>query len=526
MFIKKILFILIPLLFLSSCGMKEEAPKTDFISMYQAHVKDRIDSLRSLAKDIGYMESYKSAGSLRMLANIPMILSGSISTSYDAKVRGQDVEVSFMDPHASYETFLASGSVMAKEIAMITSGGDAFFRYQDLKNIGLIDDVVANIFEKYKNTWLSLKQDELEDSLSGSTEKDIRAYKLSQSISRMTLSDIEKYLVKYPLWKEQKDLGMSGSLHSYAVTLSKENIVAMVSEFTREATGKDIAPEALKDLETSLADLEMNAIVGLDPNDRKRIALDGTLLSGSGTPMRILFDGTTSSTLISLSASWNALNISNTKTETGYQSSAILVQDGEEMARVESTIKKDTAGVRSINIVFSAPAQGLSVTIENQENPDGTFVGKLNAGIGNVSWNGKIESQNGLRELHIAWAMIGSSLALDLIPGNDGMLRGPLLVKSGDAILTSANVWLTVTKEEFSLIVDVASPEDPKVRSRGEIRITGKRDPWSGTITIPKNTKKFKDFADEISALSPKEDPFTEMSLDTESPSSLEMPSK
>lgn len=72
------------------------------------------------------------------------------------------------------------------------------------------------------------------------------------------------------------------------------------------------------------------------------------------------------------------------------------------MARVESTIKKDTAGVRSINIVFSAPAQGLSVTIENQENPDGTFVGKLNAGIGNVSWNGKIESQNGLRELHIA----------------------------------------------------------------------------------------------------------------------------
>lgn len=40
-----------------------------------------------------------------------------------------------MNPKASYATFLASGSLMAKEIAMITSGGDAFFQYEDLKEI-------------------------------------------------------------------------------------------------------------------------------------------------------------------------------------------------------------------------------------------------------------------------------------------------------------------------------------------------------------------------------------------------------
>ncbi len=76
-------------------------------------------------------------------------------------------------------------------------------------------------------------------------------------------------------------------------------------------------------------------------------------------------------------------------------------------------------------------------------------------------------------------------------------------------------------------MVDVASPEDPKVRSRGEISIKADREPWSGKIIIPKDSKRFKDFADEISALSPKEDPFTEMPIDDSmTPSSIEIPSK
>lgn len=135
MFHKKIFLIILPLILLGSCGLKQEAPKTDFIGMYQSHIKDRISSLREIAKDIGYMESYKTNGSLRMLANIPMILSGALSSDYDAKVHGQDIEMNFLNPTASYQTFLASGSIMAKEIAMITSGGDAFFRYQELKEV-------------------------------------------------------------------------------------------------------------------------------------------------------------------------------------------------------------------------------------------------------------------------------------------------------------------------------------------------------------------------------------------------------
>ncbi len=535
MFHKKILLILLPLIFLGNCSLKPEVQKSDFVGMYQSHVKDRISSLRDIAKDMGYMESYTTNGTLRMLANIPMILSGALSTSYDAKVHSQDLEMTFMNPSASYETFLASGSVIAKEISMITSGGsDVFFRYQDLKEIWLMDQAIVTLFEKYNNTWLSLKESDMEDTLSGSTEEDIRAYRLSQTLSRMTLSDIEKYLLKYPLWKEQKDLGMSGSLHTFEVTLARENIVAMIWEFTREATN-DLTPEAKKDLEMSLADIQMTGTLTLDPSDMKRASFDGTMTFGSGsTPVRMILDETASTTLMSLSASGNALNIAYRKTETGYESSLALIQDGQEMARLEGTIKKDDKNVHTLNMTFYAPAQWLTVTLENRSNPDGTFDGKLNAGIGNMSWKGKLEPNKGISDLHVTWAMIGSSLSLDLTPAADGMLRGPMLVKSGDATLISADIGLIAKKEEFTLIVDVANPDDAKVKSHGEISITARRAPWSGTINIPKDTKKFKDFASEISALSPKEDPFIEQPFDTNSgistskswASPIEIPSK
>lgn len=89
-------------------------------------------------------------------------------------------------------------------------------------------------------------------SLSGASEEDIMADKLSRAMTKMTLSDIEGYLTKYPLWKEKKDLGMSGSLHNYEVEFARDNVIAFIEDFSREATGKDIDPEAKKELQSSL----------------------------------------------------------------------------------------------------------------------------------------------------------------------------------------------------------------------------------------------------------------------------------
>lgn len=137
MYSKKIFLFLLPLV--ASCSLIGKDVPTDFSGMYQAHVKAQMADIREFAKDIGYMESYTTEGAFRMMADIPMILSGAISTSYEAKVHGQDVDIKFLSPSMSYETILASGSIMAKEIALITKAGDTFLHYDDLKTFGLVE---------------------------------------------------------------------------------------------------------------------------------------------------------------------------------------------------------------------------------------------------------------------------------------------------------------------------------------------------------------------------------------------------
>lgn len=83
-------------------------------------------------------------------------------------------------------------------------------------------------------------------------------------------------------------------------------------------------------------------------------------------------------------------------------------------------------------------------------------------------------------------------------------------MKSGDTLLASADIGLKITREQLFLSVDVMSPENPTLRSRALIDITGNRKSWDGTIEIPKDVKKFQDFADELSALMPEEDMFVE----------------
>ena len=49
-------------------------------------------------------------------------------------------------------------------------------------------------------------------------------------------------------------------------------------------------------------------------------------------------------------------------------------------------------------------------------------------------------SNDGLAALKLTGAMMGSNLEMDLTPGSEGILRGPLTVKSGDTVVASAQV--------------------------------------------------------------------------------------
>jgi hypothetical protein len=216
------------------------------------------------------MESYKAEGSIAAMIDIPTILSGALSGGYSAKAHGQDIDLSVQNPALQYETILASGSLLAKQIDMISLGGDAFFRYDGLSTFGLLDEKSLGVIDQYKNIWLAISADEFDASLSGT--EDESAYKLSQALTRMTLSDIESYLTKYPLWKEEQNLGMSGDLMIYEVSLAKENLIAMMSAFTLEATGKDMTSEQKASLTQALDDIGVAGRVGFDPKDARHMS--------------------------------------------------------------------------------------------------------------------------------------------------------------------------------------------------------------------------------------------------------------
>ena len=100
------------------------------------------------------------------------------------------------------------------------------------------------------------------------------AEKISQAMTKMTLSDVEGYLLKYPLWKEKKNLGMSGGLQSYEVELARENVLAFIEDFSRKAMGKDIAPEAKKELQTSLEAIRIEGVLSFSPENAEFVEFD------------------------------------------------------------------------------------------------------------------------------------------------------------------------------------------------------------------------------------------------------------
>jgi len=104
----------------SSCGILGGKKSESFENSYTSYVTDRIANIREMGENLGLAGSYRESGELKMLVDIPAILSGALSTSYEGKVSGQDADIAFRNPELRYETLLGSGSLSAKEIAIIS----------------------------------------------------------------------------------------------------------------------------------------------------------------------------------------------------------------------------------------------------------------------------------------------------------------------------------------------------------------------------------------------------------------------
>jgi hypothetical protein len=184
-----------------------------------------------------------------------------------------------------YEMLLSSGSVRADEMSMITRGSESYIQYSGLSSIGMYDEKVRDILAKYEKSWLAITEMDMLSTLSGSTESEKLAFQLSQALSRMKLEDIEKYLSKYPIWRETKSLGTVDGLATYEVTLAKESIIAMTDAFAEESTGKRLDESARAGLQADLDGRNITGTIGYDPKDPKRARFRFDIPSSTGEKM-------------------------------------------------------------------------------------------------------------------------------------------------------------------------------------------------------------------------------------------------
>lgn len=152
-------------------------------------------------------------------------------------------------------------------------------------------------------------------SLSGASESDILIQKISESIMKLSLKDIESYMTKYPLWKETKDLGMIGDRQSYEVILHKENILALISTFVMESTGSGLIEADKKSIEDTLAQIDMKGRISYDTKDAHFALFDAiiTPLGGSGSTIEITMSESASGFSSKISRGTSEVQLTYTK---------------------------------------------------------------------------------------------------------------------------------------------------------------------------------------------------------------------
>jgi hypothetical protein len=94
-----------------------------------------------------------------------------------------------------------------------------------------------------------------------------------------------------------------------------------------------------------------------------------------------------------------------------------------EVAQIDVNIAFQGKKFTHLDAKLSSKEDGLTINLEHNVASDGSFTGNLDAGMGNITWNGKFSDAFSLESFHLKGAMIGASLNLDLTPGADGLLR-------------------------------------------------------------------------------------------------------
>jgi hypothetical protein len=489
---KKLLLVSSLVFVLSACGLKS----SDFTSMYNDHAHAQIVAIEEALKSLGLYQQEQSVGSIQAAVNVPIMMSGSMGMDIDAKVNGKDADISMKNLRLAYESMMGSGLLSFDTLGLISKNGDTYVFFDGLKDENILTDQIREVLKKYTKTWLSWTQSEMASSLS---EEERLANTILENLSKMTLSDIEWYIKKYPIWKQTGDLGMSGSLHMYSIDLDKVAVIELIAEVTEDLTNSGMTAEDRTTFQNALDQLTLTGTLGFDPKNARTAALYINL-SESGSEVGILDIQTSESkTQIRLTSTAEGSEVvfGLEKNGTRNEMNLTLSQWGVEMGKVTGYI--DRTGDTLKELALDVTAQGVSVGLKHTVETDGKFKGSLALPVGSLTWEGA------MTEKKLTWLTVKGtapmwSVSMELTPSAQG-IAGPLSIKEGGTELFRANVGLIVEEWKFGFQADMLSLEDtetPTTQAHVEYMMTLKTTPFYGNISAPTWTKSLQSFFDEL----------------------------
>ncbi len=150
-----------------------------------------------------------------------------------------------------------------------------------------------------------------------------------------------------------------------------------------------------------------------------------------------------------------------------------------------------TTGKILSSLTGSLEVENTTSTLTYTRSDDGVFVGMIELPLSNsVTWSGSVKD-DALTQfaLHIAGSD-ASTLDMDLTPGADGWIQGPLTIQQEGAVIMETTLELLVKKETFGLRSDTTLTGLPDT-IHFEVDATSVRSKKSVTIEAPTDAIPF-----------------------------------
>ncbi|MBP9779827.1 hypothetical protein KBD33_04380 [Candidatus Gracilibacteria bacterium] len=498
---RKILVASALILLLTSCGTKKES--SDFSGLYKNYVVAGISDIDSFAESVGYRRHESIEGAIKAGLEIPVLMSGSFASDYSVKINNTDTNLILENVKSSFESPMSNGSITAKKIGLTSITGDIYLLMEDFMDEGLFPAEARAIFAKYNNKWLSYTQEDMDDSLIEQTPEEIMISTVAKNIAKMGIKDVERYFTSYPIWKSTADLGMSGSIHQFAIDMDRDSVMKLVKSVMLDLSGSGMDADMEKEIRDNLDALTFSGILAFDQSNARvmnmnmNISQSGVMIataraSSNDTHTELHWTSTQDDTEISL-----VMNQDNGKNDM----SLALKQGGIEVGSLVASILRQNDVFRELAI--EATSQGVSLALKHAIKEDGNFEGKLSLPVGAINWTGRMNMKK-LESLSLKGSMPTGSVDMSLTSvGN--MLRGPLVIKSGSEEVLRANIGLRLEEEIFAFDLSLVNPDGGDVSLKTNLEFTHKSNEFKGTILPPSGVEPLKNLIQELEAIVPQE---------------------